>query len=110
MGARAIPPTKRSHIKTGTYVGDGNDNRNLDIGVNLANALYAWVIVKSPGVADALHRIEYGQGDNTMYFSAGVDTTNAIQAFTTTGFQLGTDNRVNQSGITFRYITVWENQ
>jgi len=95
-------------IKTGTYTGNGLDNRNIDIGVDLAAKTYAYVIVKMVSFQVAIHRTEYGQGDKCMYYSATADVGNGIQAFTSTGFQVGTGDAVNANGVLFRYIAIWE--
>lgn len=104
------PPTivKRAMIKTGTYIGTGVDNRNIDIGVDLAAKLNVYLIVKARSTGTAMHRTEYGQGDLTMYYGGINDPDNTIQAFTSTGFQVGTNSNANSNGITYRYIAFWE--
>jgi hypothetical protein len=99
----------QAKVKTGTYTGDGTDNRNIDIGVDLALKSNVYVIIKSlTSVAAAIHRIEYDQGDLTMGFLAWNDISDAIQAFTPTGFQVGTQTDVNHDAYTYRYIAFWE--
>jgi hypothetical protein len=100
-------PTYNCHMMTGTYVGDGVDNRNINIGINLTAMTYKYVIIKSAANRGAMHRIEYGQGDIAMGFNNITDLANSIQAFTATGFQVGTDVTVNNSGETYRYIAFW---
>lgn len=99
--------TSRAMIKTGTYTGNGVDNRDIDIGVDLAAKSNAYVIVKGNSGAAAKHRIEYGQGDLTMDLSSGTDIPDAIQAFTATGFQVGAGSYANENGILIRYIAFW---
>jgi hypothetical protein len=102
-------PTKRAQIKTGTYAGDGNDDRNINIGVDLAAKENAYVVVdrlETGGIS--VHRIEYSQGDLTMKYDSGVDVANEIQSFTSTGFQVGSGDFVNQDANTYRYIVFWE--
>lgn len=95
-------------IKTGTYVGNGIDNRDIDIGVNLAAKSNVWVIVKQNGGSAAKHHFEYGQGDLSMDFGAGTDLADVIQTFTATGFQVGVSSYVNTNTILYRYIAFWE--
>lgn len=108
MGANIGNPTRRGMILTGTYTGDGNDDRNINIGTNLAAKSNVWVVVKSIGSLGARHRTEYGQGDLTFAFDAGSDAANEIQQFTSTGFQIGSAARINDNGQTFRYIVFWQ--
>ena len=97
----------QAKIKTGTYVGNGVDNRNIDIGVDLASKSNAYVIIKKANTNAACHRIEYAQGDLTMTYDASADAANLIQAFTATGFQVGTAATVNEDTFTYRYIAIW---
>ena len=104
------PPTRRAMIKTGTYTGNNADDRDIDIGVNLAAKNNAYVIVKAnaDGNSAAIHRIEYAQGDFAMSYEAVTDVTNRIQGFTATGFQVGDSNETNGNTIVYRYIAFWE--
>lgn len=107
MGAQiSSPPSAK--VKTGTYIGNGVDNRNIDIGVDLAGRSNVWVVIKQPGAIEAIHRTEYGQGDVSFRFDVAIDKANCIQAFTSTGFLLGTDADVNTNGVTYRYIAIWD--
>ena len=75
MGLEVGPPTQRAMIRTGTYTGNGVDNRNINIGVNLASKSNVYVIIKAASNSlNAVHRIEYGQGDLTMLFGATNDS------------------------------------
>ena len=110
MGLKVNPPPKlnRAMIKTGTYVGNGIDNRNIDIGINLAAKDNVWVIIKSTTTAQwAIYRIEIGQGDLSYFFGNFGNVVDAIQSFTNTGFQLGTHSSVNQDTMNFVYIAIW---
>jgi len=98
----------QAKIKTGTYIGNGVDNRNIDIGVDLAGKLNAYVIIKSSVLSKAVHRTEYGQGDLSMFYDSTYDATDKIQAFTSTGFQVGVSSTVNEDGGTYRYIAFWQ--
>ena len=93
--------------KTGTYVGDGNDLRSIDIGIDLASMTNVYIVVKTEYTGEAVHRIEYAQGDATMHFTGKGDIPNLIQGLTATGFELGSDDIVNKDGETYRYIVFW---
>ena len=95
-------------IKTGTYTGDGNDNRNIDIGIDLAAKNNVFLLIKANAAQYAYGRIEYGQGDLTMCLFNVADYVDCIQAFTATGFQLGTSGGVNGNAVSYRYIAFWE--
>lgn len=109
MGARITAPVNFAKIKTGIYTGDGVDNRNIDIGVNLAAKSNAYVIIKQQGARYAQHRIEYGQGDASMNYTDVGDQPNYIQGFTSTGFQISSSDTVNANGVIHRYIVFWLN-
>jgi len=103
--------TKRSIIKTGTYIGNGLDNRNIDIGVDLAAKSNAFLIIKNMGSStqnEAVGRTEYGQGDLSFPFESLIATVNLIQSFTSTGFQIGDQVRVNEADEPYAYIAFWE--
>lgn len=96
-------------MKTGTYTGNGVDNRNIDIGVNLSIATYKWIVTK--GEAPGLYcgqKFGHETGDVSDWFHDGGQTSNTIQAWTTTGFQLGTYHQ-NASGYIYNYVVFWQN-
>lgn len=101
-------PTRRAMIKTGIYTGDSIDNRNINIGVNLAAKANAYVIVKGNLAKSGMHRTEYSQGDLSMVFHYDGDFSNGIQGFMATGFQVGIMDEVNGSGVIYRYIVIWQ--
>src|SRR4030042_4174937 len=55
-------------IRCGTYVGDGTDNRNIDIGFNLGSKSNVYILIKQASTLAACHRIEYARGDLSMFF------------------------------------------
>jgi hypothetical protein len=92
---------------TGTYTGNGVDNRNINVGVDLAAKSNVTVTIKSTGDQAAVFRIEYAQGDLTAYYIGGADAANKIQSFTATGFQVGTNTEVNINTTLYRYSITW---
>ena len=108
MGADIGNPPQRARIKTGTYTGNGVDDRNIDIGVDLAAKRNPYVIIKGSEAVYGVHRIEYGQGDAYMHFANQADAADSIQAFTSTGFQVGQLANVNSDTKNYRYIAIWQ--
>ncbi len=108
MSSGSAPPIPaRASILTGIYTGDGADNRNINIAIDLAAKDNAYVIIKGAAAYEGRHRIEYAQGDLTMNFVLSGDEANQIQLFNSTGFQIGSNDRVNSNGIVYRYIVLW---
>jgi len=101
----------QTHILTGTYVGNGVDDRNIDIGVNLAAKNNVYVIVKITdllSIQKAVARSEFGQGDVSFCFDTESPQANMIQAFTATGFEIGDAIIINANGFTYMYAAFWE--
>jgi hypothetical protein len=84
----------------GSYVGDGADDRNLDI-VGFQPTIL-WIKKDGPGVA-ARWRTNDIAGDDTMRFGPWANLGNCIQTFRPAGFQVGSDSAVNQNGVTYYY-------
>lgn len=108
MGARTLLVPTRAMILTGTYLGNGVDDRNIDIGIDLAAKNHPYVIITPNSGGRAMHRIEYGQGDSSMRYDNIGFLPNCIQAFTSTGFQIGDTAEVNSNGVTYAYIVFWQ--
>jgi len=101
----------RAMIKTGTYVGNGVNNRDIDIGVNLAAKNNVFVMIKSHSdtAYPAFFRTEYGQGDLSDPFDPlSSPIPDVIQSFTATGFQIGANSIGNQNTKTHIYVAIWE--
>ena len=109
MGMHVGPTTKRAMTLTGNYVGNGIDNRYIDIGVDLDAKRDVFVMVKRVTDQDyAIFRTEYGQGDGSVIFSTDANVeVNMIQDFSGNGFVVGTGTRVNVSGKTYVYYVTW---
>lgn len=104
---RANQPGLRARIKTGSYTGDGNDNRNIDIGIELLSKDFKWVIIKANSTDVAVHRPDSIAGDATCYFTGSAALANLIQDWTATGFQIGNATNVNQNTTEYVYIAIW---
>ena len=87
-------------MKVSSYTGTGVDNRNIT-GVGFKPD---YVIVISAEGKEPVHRSSAMSGDTTLYFKNAAAIANLIQALQTDGFQLGNDDNVNKSGVTYHYI------
>jgi hypothetical protein len=87
-------------VTTGTYTGDGTDDRAIAVGFQPDV-----VIVKDDGNREAAARTSSMAGDLTK--PMGTLTAlqaDVIQSLTANGFVIGTNNRVNQSGRTYHWV------
>jgi hypothetical protein len=85
-------------FEVGSYTGDGNDDRSINIGMQ---PTILWI--KRDGATRGVWRVEDNSGDDTLQFNNGANVTNCIQAFEANGFQIGTDSAVNTNGDTYQY-------
>ena len=85
---------------TGTYTGDGNDNRSIS-GVGFQPT---FLTVKSAGATYAVWRVDENPGDDTLDFWASTNSANMVQAFEADGFQIGTSDKVNSNEVTYYYF------
>jgi hypothetical protein len=108
VDGRDISELVRTNMVSGTYSGDGNDNRNLNIGVDLGSKSQYVIIIKSGSTNLPTVWRKPGGGDETQYCTGVVTGANLIQAMHSTGFQLGTDNHVNQNGTGYHYVVIWQ--
>lgn len=108
MGAKFITPARRAMIKYDLYTGNGVDNRNISIGVDLLNKRNSFVIIKSRNAHAAWFRLDHSAVDEAFCFAAEATTSNRIQALTSSGFQIGDDVRINENGIVFTVVAMWQ--
>ncbi len=87
-----------NYFKTGTYTGDGTDNRNIT-GVGFEPE---FLITKATSVNNFSIGKTESTGFNTDANVAG--TTNQLQALQSDGFQVGNDAAVNQNGASYMYV------
>lgn len=93
-------------VAVGSYTGNQVDNRTIDISETSASSDFqpAYVVVMSAGSQQVVQRFSVSPGETTFGFDQSIHSTNHIQALLTNGFQIGTDDRVNQSGETYHYV------
>jgi hypothetical protein len=91
-------------MQESSYTGNGADNRSIG-GVTFQPA---YVIVRpstNGTVCDrGVHRPASLVGDSSAYFTNLVHAANVIQALQATGFQVGTDCKVNTNGRTYYWM------
>ncbi len=87
-------------VTVGSYTGNGVDDRNItDPGLEPQ-----YVIVKAGALNGAVHRASSITGDSTLSYVAAANFSNAIQAFLSNGFQVGTSNTVNKDGTDYYWV------
>lgn len=90
-------------IDTGTYTGNGADNRSIP-GVGFQPE---YVIARANDIANArrgVHRSKHLTGDATLNFTNVANGANLVQALQPDGFQVGSDATVNANGVTYHYV------
>ena len=90
-------------VLAGSYTGNGIDNRNIT-GVGFQPE-YLMIRANDTGTArSGHHRPASLTGTGSQFWAATANSTNAIQALSATGFQVGTDTSVNANGPTYHYM------
>lgn len=84
-------------MKTGTYAGDGADNRSIT-GVGF-QPVYTMVLGTTTN--SAVQRYAAETGDASVYFQGVGELTDRIQRFEADGFQVGTQPQVNAGTATY---------
>ena len=91
----------QSQTASGTYVGNATDNRNI----NTLSFQPNFVIIKATTNQGAVIRTSTMSGDATKaLFGNTALVANRIQSLLANGFQVGTDNTVNQTGTTYQWF------
>lgn len=95
----AFADTGSLEIKTGTYTGNGSDDRSIGIGLDLTTTgKNVFVMIKRVTAASsqaAVFRTDKHSSGVSSFLYANSDTVDLIQSFTATGFQVGTSLNVN---------------
>jgi hypothetical protein len=95
-------------MQVGTYDGDGLDDRAINIGLNLSAMSYVFLVVKNVDSAVEMVFRDSGMASDNSYTTGGAMAANMIQSFTTTGFTVGTHDRVNKNGDKIQYIVFYQ--
>lgn len=89
-------------VVTGTYTGNGADNRNITgLGMNPG---FVWV--KRSSSSMGVWRTDAVSGDRTLYWDNTSPASNRIQSLFSDGFQVGTNSQANSSGSTYYYLAL----
>jgi hypothetical protein len=91
-----------AETEVGSYTGDSADNRNI----TSPGITQQMVWVKRLGARQAVWRSDTVSGDRTLYWGATAAVADRIQAIITNGFQVGTDQDVNQNNQTYYYLAL----
>jgi len=87
-------------MSVGSYTGDGSDDRDItDVGFQPE-----YVILKGNATINGAHCTSEVAGVSTLDFKNGANYANGIKELQATGFQVGTDTKVNQSSTTYYWI------
>jgi hypothetical protein len=89
-------------VVTGTYTGDGADNRNITgLGMNPG---FVWLKRSSSTIGT--WRTDTVPGDRSLYWDNTGPASDRIQSLFSGGFQVGTNAEVNNNGSTFYYLAL----
>ena len=91
---------KQTEVLSGSYVGDGTDNRQIT-GLGFSPDL---VIVKGETAQNAVLRSYASTGDLSKDLIDGTIGADRIQSLDPEGFTIGTDARVNSTGVTYHWV------
>lgn len=101
VGQKAPATVASMRIATGTYSGDGNDDRDIT-GVGFTPEV---VIVVSSSTDQAVWRTTDMPANTSSPFN-GTSTTTGIKSFASGSFRVGTAATVNGSGTTYYYLAL----
>lgn len=100
----AIEDASSSNLP-GSFTGNGSDNRNIT-GFSFGPA---FVLVKSANAQRGVWRTSAMSGDSSAIFQQDTAlASNLIQQLNSDGFQVGTDNRVNENTTSIYYYAIKE--
>lgn len=91
-------------IASGTYLGDGNDDRVIDIGFQPS---FVFIISENYPGYPIWRTSQFDAGESQeISNTSGIATTNLIQAFPSNGFEIGDDDKVNNNGYENYYLAI----
>lgn len=91
-----------SKVVTGSYTGNGADNRNIT-GLGITPS-FEWI--KRSSATESVWRNDAVSGDRTLYWGTNNPVSNRIQSLIADGFQVGTNSEVNNNGSTYYYLAL----
>lgn len=92
-------------LATGTYTGDGNDNRVITSALSFQPKVI--ILSNDTGYYNVI-RTDAMSGDLSisLQYSGDGGAANQIQSIQSAGFTVGNDNATNKSGITYRWVAL----
>jgi hypothetical protein len=101
MAWKAIPGS----MNVGSYLGDGSDDRNITgVGFEPGYVIIKAYVAKPKKIGGAHRCAAIGGADSTMNFNGFINFTDGIQALQADGFQIGSDEQVNEIGTTYYWM------
>jgi hypothetical protein len=108
IGADEAGTTPRLRVKSGTYNGDNNDDRAIWVGFQPD------VVIVDSAVGSASRQAVVRTANMPNDASRDLDatladsgiTSNKIQSFGASGFTIGSDQDVNESGVPYHYVAI----
>jgi len=97
----------RCEMITGSYTGDGIDDRDIDVGVDLSTKTFIHIMIKGD-VGGASAEYVTGVAIGSSIRSYGDVIVNAIQDINSTGFEIGTVGEVNTNTETYYYVVYYQ--
>lgn len=88
-----------NYFTVSSYTGNGADDRSI-AGLG---AKPNWLWIKASNAGNPAHRGLTITGDETQFFNYLANSSNRIQELNSTGFQIGSDNDVNQNAVNYWY-------
>lgn len=90
-----------SGVATGSYTGDTNDTRDISTGFQPE-----FVGIKGNSTTNQLAYRHGSNSGDASYCDVGAATTNIIEAFEATNFQVGTSTCANENTVTMRWFAL----
>ncbi len=103
--AAFLPSVLSAQVRSGSYVGDGSDNRSIYVGFQPDIVIVDIDEVATALPDEAVIRTSTIGGDATKDMdNPTAHNTDKIQSFEPTGFTVGTHATVNGAGLTYRWV------
>lgn len=95
-------------VETGSYTGDGNDNRDITVAGFDSGSITPDAVITMQETRYRAGRTEEGQGDETCLFSDVAAGANDIQSVGSGKFVVGSGRTANDNGIDTHYVVFKE--
>lgn len=92
-----------SHIASGSYTGDGTDDRDVVTGLSFQPD---YVSVKAENTRNHVFTTKDAPSDTTLIYTNAASVSNAIQVLNSDGFQIGTSVYANQNAVVYYWFAL----